>query len=40
LHSAPPDFSSFALAVGVALVLLPLAYPYFKQTEATMADVI
>jgi lipopolysaccharide transport system permease protein len=40
LHSAPPDFSSFALAAGVALVLLPLTYTYFKQTEATMADVI
>ena len=40
LHGTPPDFTSLALAVGVSLVLLPITYMYFKQTEATMADVI
>lgn len=40
LQGTAPDFASLALAVGVSLVLLPLTYAYFKQTEATMADVI
>lgn len=40
LQGVPPDFTSLGLAAGVSLVLLPLAYIYFKRTEATMADVI
>ncbi|MEP6779559.1 MAG: ABC transporter permease [Gemmatimonadaceae bacterium] len=35
-----PDFRSLAFATTVSLLLLPLAYAYFKRTEATMADTI
>jgi len=40
LQGLTPDYASLALSVGVSLVLLPLSYAFFKQTEATMADVI
>ena len=40
LQGAPPAGASLGLAIGVSLVLLPLAYAYFKRTEATMADFI
>jgi lipopolysaccharide transport system permease protein len=40
LQGIEPDVKSFAISVGVSLVLLPLAYAYFKRTEATMADFI
>jgi len=40
LQGLPPDRASLGLAVGVSLVLLPLAYAFFKRTEATMADFI
>ena len=40
LQGLPPDRASFASAVGISLLLLPLAYAYFKRTEATMADFI
>jgi lipopolysaccharide transport system permease protein len=40
LQGLPPDRVSLGLAVGVSLVLLPLAYAFFKRTEATMADFI
>ena len=39
LHSAP-DPVAFANATLVSLVLLPVAYVYFKHTEKTMADVV
>ena len=38
LQNAPPDAASLGVAVAVSLVLLPLAYAYFKHGEATMAD--
>jgi lipopolysaccharide transport system permease protein len=40
LEGLPPDGPTFSIAVGVSVVLLPLAYAYFKRAEATMADVI
>lgn len=40
LQGTPPDFATLGLAAGVSLVLLPIAYIYFKHTEATMADLI
>lgn len=40
LQGSPPDSASLGLSVGVSLVMLPLAYAYFKRTEATMADFI
>ena len=40
LHGAPPDFSSLGIALIGSVVLLCLAYIYFKRVEATIADVI
>jgi lipopolysaccharide transport system permease protein len=40
LQNAPPDAASLGMAAGVSLVLLPLAYAFFKRSEATLADVI
>lgn len=40
LEGIAPDYVSLGLAALVSLVLLPLAYMYFKHLEATMADVI
>ena len=40
VQGLPPDRASLASAVGISLLLLPLAYAYFKRTEATMADFI
>ncbi len=40
LGNAAPDWGSLLIAVAVSLVLLPIAYIYFKHTEATIADVI
>ncbi len=34
------DLSLFAISAVVAVVLLPIAYLYFKHREATMADII
>jgi lipopolysaccharide transport system permease protein len=39
LHSAP-DFTTLGLATVVTLLLLPIAYLYFKYAELTMADVV
>jgi lipopolysaccharide transport system permease protein len=35
-----PDLGALASAALVSLMLLPLAYVYFKYTEKTMADVV
>jgi lipopolysaccharide transport system permease protein len=35
-----PDMHLLGMAALVSLVLLPLAYAYFKKVEATVADVI
>ncbi len=40
LQSKPPEYSSFAEATVIAVVLLPLAYLFFKYREASMADFI
>jgi lipopolysaccharide transport system permease protein len=40
LQGLGPDRASLGAAVAISLVLLPLAYAYFKRTEATMADFI
>jgi ABC-type polysaccharide/polyol phosphate export permease len=40
LQGVPPDPESFWWAAILSLVLLPLAYLYFKMQDATMADVI
>jgi len=40
LQSKPPEYSSFVEASIIALVLLPLAYLFFKYREASMADFI
>jgi lipopolysaccharide transport system permease protein len=36
----PPDYGALAVSAGVSLVLLPLAYVYFKHLESTVADVL
>jgi lipopolysaccharide transport system permease protein len=40
LQGTAPDFKSLGVSAIISLVLLPLAYIYFKNVEATMADVI
>src|SRR6202051_3832532 len=40
LHGTTPDFRTLAFCGAVALASGPLAYAYFKSSEATMADVI
>jgi lipopolysaccharide transport system permease protein len=40
LQGIAPDFQSLAISAVIAVILLPLAYLYFKRVEATMADVI
>ncbi len=40
LQGKPPDYSSFGEAAVIAVVLLPLAYLFFKYREASMADFI
>ncbi len=39
LHQSP-DYFALAMAAAVALLLLPLAYMYFKYIELTLADTI
>ena len=40
IRGAAPDPQVLAVPALVTIVLLPLAYAFFKRTEATMADVI
>ena len=40
LQGIAPDFYSLAIATGITVVLLPVAYVYFKRVEATAADII
>jgi len=40
LHGVAPDYYSLIVSAVVALILLPLAYLYFKRVEATLADFI
>jgi lipopolysaccharide transport system permease protein len=38
--NAPPDLSAWLTALAGSLLLLPVAYVYFKHSEKTMADVV
>lgn len=40
LQGQPPPFRALAISAVIALVLLPIAFIYFKHVEATVADVI
>jgi lipopolysaccharide transport system permease protein len=40
LFGQAPDLRLLAMSAGITLVLLPLAYLYFKRVESTMADVL
>ena len=40
LHGAAPDFNSLMMSGVVAILMLVVSYLYFKQVEATMADII
>jgi lipopolysaccharide transport system permease protein len=40
LDTGPAHLTSLAISVAWTLVLLPLAYAWFKQLEATAADVV
>ena len=40
IHGTAPDFQNLALSGSVAFMSLPLAYAFFKSSEATMADLI
>jgi lipopolysaccharide transport system permease protein len=40
IHGAPLEWHILAVPLVTAVVLLPLAYAFFKSAEATMADVI
>jgi len=40
LESQPPDAISLRVAAVISLVLLPIAYLFFKHREASMADII
>jgi len=40
LQGVAPDFYSLEISAITAMILLPLAYLYFKRVEAIMADII
>jgi lipopolysaccharide transport system permease protein len=40
LQGEPPDFHALAISAIVSLILLPIAYIFFKHVEATVADII
>jgi lipopolysaccharide transport system permease protein len=40
LQGEPPDFQALGISAIVSMILLPLAFIYFKHIEATVADVI
>jgi lipopolysaccharide transport system permease protein len=40
VEGLPPDYESFWYSAVISMVLFPLAYIFFKNREATMADVI
>jgi lipopolysaccharide transport system permease protein len=40
LQGTDPDFHSLGVSALIAVVVLPIAYLYFKKVEATMADII
>jgi lipopolysaccharide transport system permease protein len=40
LLGAPPNFHALAMSAIVSVILLPVAFIYFKHVEATVADII
>jgi lipopolysaccharide transport system permease protein len=40
LLGAPPNFHALAMSAIVSVILLPIAFIYFKHVEATVADII
>jgi lipopolysaccharide transport system permease protein len=40
LQGEPPDFHALAISTIVSMILLPMAFIYFKHIEATVADII
>jgi lipopolysaccharide transport system permease protein len=40
LEGKAPDFPALAISAVISLLLLPIAYIYFKHVEATVADII
>jgi hypothetical protein len=40
VQGEPPAFQALAVSAITTLVLLPIAFAYFKHVEATVADVI
>ena len=40
LHGAAPDITVLSVSASISVVLLVVAYGYFKRVESTMADVI
>jgi len=40
LQGEPPDFQALGISAIVSMILLPLAFIYFKHIEATVADII
>ena len=40
LLGAPPNFHALAMSAIVSIILLPIAFIYFKHVEATVADTI
>lgn len=40
LYGSPPEATSLAISLMMSILLLVVAYLFFKRTEATMADII
>ena len=40
LQGEPPDFHALTISAIVSMILLPVAFIYFKHVEATVADII
>ena len=40
VQGAPPDFHALGISAAISVILLPIAFIYFKRVEATVADVI
>jgi lipopolysaccharide transport system permease protein len=40
LQGSPPDFHALGVSTAVSVVLLPIAFMYFRHVETTVADII
>ena len=40
VQGLPPDFHALGVSAAVSVILLPIAFMYFKHVEATVADII